>query len=188
MAVFKQTSFIGGALSPSLEGRTDYEKRLAGARRIHNFFVTPYGSLRRRPGIRYEADVYTNYFAGPQPSTTNRRTRLLVFREPDNTDTLIVLSHLYGVALRGGNARRIRSFTTPWEGRHLNPSPIGATSPGIKWSQTGNRILVTHPEYTPTYIVKNQDSSWSTVLGDATVEEVNSSEFLADYVLPGSGE
>ena len=57
MATFRQTSFIGGQLSASLEGRTDYDKRLAGARLIRNFFVTLYGTLRRRPGIRLTETV-----------------------------------------------------------------------------------------------------------------------------------
>ena len=58
MATFRQSSFIGGMLSPSLEGRTDYDKRLAGARRIENFIVSRFGTLRRRAGMQFMTNAY----------------------------------------------------------------------------------------------------------------------------------
>ena len=186
MSVYRQNSFIGGMLSPSLEGRTDYEKRLAGARIIENFFVTPYGTLRRRPGMRYVADIYTHLsrFGPEDVSASDRAARLLTFRGADNVDVLIVLSHLAGVAMRNGDAEDIKSFVTPWKGRDLAPDPHDGTRPGVKWSQSGNNILVTHPAYRPRYIRAPSDESaeWLVVDGSVPLDALNAGSFFGNYI------
>lgn len=191
MAVYRQTSFVGGMLSPSLEGRTDYKKRLAGARLIHNFLVTPYGTLRRRPGIRYAADVYgSRSNINPTNPTTladgNAQARLIQFRGHDNQDHLIVLTHMKATIINNGDVGNAVTINTPWEGKHLRPDPTDSDKPGVKWSQSGTRLLITHPDYEPTYLVAPQVSggSWAQQRAsavDSTIA-VDSSVFSADYV------
>ena len=190
MATFRQNSFAGGMLSPSLEGRTDNPKRLAGARRIHNFFVTPFGTLRRRPGIRFVDTLYGNdgLLEIALPDSGDRKVRMIDFRGSDNVDVLLVLSHMKGIALRNGSTTGAEPFDTPWQGQHLEPRPFDGTQPGIKWSQSGNRLLVTHPEYQPRYLVapETDADSWTVVLGDTLVDAPELAHFDANYVAAGA--
>ena len=189
MPVFRQNSFVGGALNPSLEGRTDFAKRLAGARRIHNFLVTPYGTLRRRPGFRTVGRLYGSggLLATGSPSAPDLKGRVLTFRDKDNIDVLIVLGHRKGVALRSGRrneaAARTR-FDTPWAGRDLNPDPFDGTKPGIKWAQSGRRLLITHPDYPPLYIIapEREDRDWTTSPAELLLDQLALSQFSAEYV------
>ena len=187
MATFRQTSFIGGQLSGSLEGRTDYDKRLAGARLIRNFFVTPYGTLRRRPGIQFTRAVYgPGGLNSTSPTSADAQTRLVTFRGRGNTDTLLVFSHRAVYAIPNGDTAATRLITPqpPWRGRYLNPDPSRGDRPGIKWSQSGNRLLVTHPLYEPQYIVEPEvpGGEWALVPGDTLVDAPALSTFAAEYV------
>ncbi|MDR2820961.1 MAG: hypothetical protein LBB60_10600 [Desulfovibrio sp.] len=48
-------SFIGGLLSPTLEGRVDFAKYGVGLRICRNFIVPPTGGIYKRPGMRFVA-------------------------------------------------------------------------------------------------------------------------------------
>ena len=45
-------SFNAGELSPKMLGRNDVSQYGKGCEKLKNFFVTPYGSVERRPGTR----------------------------------------------------------------------------------------------------------------------------------------
>ena len=190
MATFRQDSFAGGMLSPSLEGRTDFDKRLTGARVIRNFFITPYGTLRRRPGVRFVRNIYGGNapLSSATPAGQDNAVRLVTFRGRGNTDTLLIFAHnrVYAAPngdLSSGAVKLVTPGAAPWRGRDLNPNAaIGA--PGIKWSQVGNRLLVTHPSYEPQYIVEPETpgGEWTRVRGDTLVDAPDLSTFTAEYV------
>jgi len=46
-------TFAGGELAPDLDGRTDYQKYPTGASLLENFWVTRYGGIANRPGMRF---------------------------------------------------------------------------------------------------------------------------------------
>ena len=48
-------SFNGGAVSPLLEARTDYQKYSSSCRTVENMLVDTMGAAVRRPGTRYVA-------------------------------------------------------------------------------------------------------------------------------------
>ena len=194
MATYRQSSFEGGMLSPSLEGRTDFDKRLAGARRIHNFIVTPFGTLRRRAGIRFLAEVFARpgQSAGAHLSSQSRpaagddAVRLITFRNRDSEDTLLVLAHHTCRAIPNGILAASHEFSTPWPGSALTPDPFDGSKPGIKWSQSGNRILVTHPDYEPTYLIApTEGTQWRTGSGADLVSAPEVSSFTAEYIAAG---
>ena len=53
-------SFIGGLLTPKLEGKVDYAKYGVGCRILENFIVTPTGGIYKRPGTHFVAKAKTN--------------------------------------------------------------------------------------------------------------------------------
>ena len=58
MGVYQtQTNFTAGELSPLLDLRFDFNKYANGAKYIENFVPLPQGGVRRRPGLRYVAEV-----------------------------------------------------------------------------------------------------------------------------------
>lgn len=50
LSSFIQSSFAAGEISPDLSGRVDIAKYQSGLSRCRNFIVTPYGSVKNRPG------------------------------------------------------------------------------------------------------------------------------------------
>lgn len=52
-----QTSFIAGEITPRVRGRLDFENFFRGADELLNFIVLPHGSISRRPGTRFVAEV-----------------------------------------------------------------------------------------------------------------------------------
>lgn len=53
----RQQSFAGGELSPDLWARTEYDRYLAGGRRLRNMIVTPLGSALNRAGTQYVSET-----------------------------------------------------------------------------------------------------------------------------------
>jgi len=54
------TNFTGGQLSDRMEGRTDFQKYFSGCKTLENFIVQPHGSVTRRPGTTFVAEVKTS--------------------------------------------------------------------------------------------------------------------------------
>jgi len=63
------TNFTGGQLSDRMEGRTDFQKYFSGCKTLENFIVQPHGSVTRRPGTTFAAEV----------KTSANKTRLIPF-------------------------------------------------------------------------------------------------------------
>jgi hypothetical protein len=63
------TNFTGGQLSDRMEGRTDFQKYFSGCKTLENFIVQPHGSVTRRPGTTFAAEV----------KTSSLKTRLIPF-------------------------------------------------------------------------------------------------------------
>lgn len=52
-----QPAFISGLLDDSLTVRIDLAKRASGCRSLENFIVLPHGGVRRRPGLKFIAEI-----------------------------------------------------------------------------------------------------------------------------------
>lgn len=50
---YLQASFVGGELSPRLDGRADISKFRAGARTVENFIILAHGGAKKRSGTRF---------------------------------------------------------------------------------------------------------------------------------------
>ena len=153
MAVVRQNSFAGGMLSRSLEGRDDLDRRRAGARLIENFIVTPYGSLRKRPGL----DVY--WTEGSIPG------RLVAFRAREQSQYLLAFYNYFVRIFFGlnpnGNAHQLFRLNTPWSFQELAPRINDPAKPGIKWVQDLDRLIVTHPTHAPRVITRVTHENWT---------------------------
>ena len=151
MAVVRQNSFGGGMMSRSLEGRDDVEKRRQGARRIENFIVTPYGSLRKRPG-------FTSVPTFSLPAHPGHGSRLVGFRSTSSSHYLLLFTNFNLHVLFNGTV--IRELGSPWSGLDIMPDPNDPAKPGIKWVQDLDKLLVTHPNYEPRVITRRAHRDW----------------------------
>lgn len=149
MSTARQNSFLGGMLSPLLEGRDDFKRTKDGARIIRNFLVTSYGSLVKRPGTRYIADAQ-------EGGRTDQYgvTRLYTFAISRSEEYVLEFTHLKCRVYVDGRAEEI--FDTPYSGEDLISDPLNDSRPGLKFAQNQNRLLITHPEYKPRILTRLQ--------------------------------
>lgn len=80
-----QTSFIAGEITPRVRGRLDFENFFKGADELLNFIVLPHGSISRRPGTRFVAEV----------KNSSLFTRLLPFTFSSDQAYIIEAGNLY---------------------------------------------------------------------------------------------
>ena len=52
-----QANFTAGEIAPTLLARDDVQQYASGASKLRNVVVTPHGGVRRRPGLRYDAEL-----------------------------------------------------------------------------------------------------------------------------------
>jgi hypothetical protein len=57
-----QANFTAGEIAPTLLARDDIQQYAAGASKLRNVVVTPHGGVRRRPGLRYDAELQKGSF------------------------------------------------------------------------------------------------------------------------------
>ena len=80
-------SFNAGELSPWLDGRIDLEKYGAGCRKLDNFLLTPYGGVRRRPGLQWVAELVS------EPGVASTRVgRLIPFQFSATVNYMLLLN------------------------------------------------------------------------------------------------
>ena len=80
-------SFNAGELSPWLDGRIDLEKYGAGCRKLDNFLLTPYGGVRRRPGLQWVDELES------EPGVASTRVgRLIPFQFSATVNYMLLLN------------------------------------------------------------------------------------------------
>ena len=80
-----QTSFNAGELSPSLEGRTDFQKYASGCRQLENFLPTVQGGVVKRSGTRFLKEV----------KDSSKETRLIPFEFSTTQGYILEFGHQY---------------------------------------------------------------------------------------------
>ena len=50
-------AFNAGELSPKMLSRSDVSQYSKGCRKLENFIVTPYGSVEKRPGLKFVSET-----------------------------------------------------------------------------------------------------------------------------------
>jgi hypothetical protein len=140
MPPIRQTSFAAGELSPSLWARDDFDKYSAGARRLHNFVPTPWGSAANRPGTRYAGETYGNGQARLIPFTFSETdTLMLVFTDQLlRFYTLDPVTGLPGVVLK---QLATTVYDTPYVAAPPPSWAVGATVTILE----GNGIFIGSP-------------------------------------------
>lgn len=131
-----KTSFTGGCISPDLLGRGDLASFENGALDLTNVLIQPTGGVSRRPGTGHIALV-------PGPG------RLIGFTfNTEQTHLLVLTDHLLSVF--GGDVLQA-TLPTPWSLTQLS---------NLNWAQSGDVLLVCHPDVEPRRISRTGPGVW----------------------------
>jgi hypothetical protein len=136
-AFISQTNFSAGELDPRMLGRTDLRSFENGAAKLRNVVVETTGGVRRRPGMAYVASA-----AGPG--------RLVDLEIGPGLAYLLAFSDAQVDVFRDGVLRA--TVATPWAEEQLGQ---------IAWAQSGDSLLVTHPDVPPQQLKRASDTVWT---------------------------
>ncbi|MFV3074658.1 hypothetical protein [Niveispirillum fermenti] len=132
-----KTSFTGGCVSPDLLGRGDLAAFENGALALTNVLIEPTGGVRRRPGTGFIARA-------PGPG------RLIAFTfNTEQTHLLVLTDRLLSVF---GDDSLQATLPAPWTLAQL---------PGLNWAQSGDVLLVCHPDVPPRRISRRGPGQWT---------------------------
>lgn len=131
-----KTSFTAGELSDDLLGRTDLRAYENGARRLRNVFILPTGGVSRRAGLRFV-------------DTARGPGRLISFEfNVEQVYLLVLADQVLDIYFQG---TRIATLSTPW-----SLAQIGQ----LNWTQSGDTLLVVHPDVHPKRLTRLADGRW----------------------------
>ncbi|MBE6449231.1 MAG: hypothetical protein E7013_00830 [Alphaproteobacteria bacterium] len=142
-----KTNFTAGAVSLDLLGRTDLSAYDNGALELKNVFISPIGGIERRAGLRY-IDTIDNAY------------RLIAFAFNTAQTYLCVLGNAFIKVYKNENL--IQTLSTPWQTDDI---------PHLRWTQSADTLLLTHPDYEPMMMTRQNDesfvlSNWVFDMGD----------------------
>lgn len=139
MSSFRQMSFAGGELAPTLWGRSDLAKYAVGLKKCRNFFITKHGAASTRAGTTY---------VGATKTTATCRLIPFVYSDAPDLSWVLEFGNLY-----------IRFWWVMGDQTTLNPNPDGsgileittpyttADLPFLKYAQQGAVMTICHPSY-----------------------------------------
>ncbi len=123
------TNFTGGQLSDRMEGRTDFQKYFSGCKTLENFIVQPHGSVTRRPGTTFVAEV----------KTSSAKTRLIPFEFSTEQSYALEFGNQY-IRFYKDNGAVLEANKTITGITQANPGVVTATAHGY---DNGDTIVIT---------------------------------------------
>ena len=130
------TAFNSGELSPACEGRTELKQYATGCYKLENFIPMVQGPARRRPGMKYIAEV----------ANSAHRTALMEFvRSPQVAFVLEWGDHYVRFYQNGAPVMAPNGFPGTW-----NPTLGGTTiDGGVTWTNEGQAVW--QPNFAETF-------------------------------------
>ncbi len=132
-----KTNFTAGEVSADLLGRTDLSAYDNGAMELKNVFISPIGGVRRRSGLRYI-------------DTAAGAVRLLSFAFNTEQTYLFVLGDKFIRIYK--NETLLQTLVTPWSGTEVKC---------LRWTQSADTLLLTHPAHPPKRITRQANETFS---------------------------
>ena len=182
-----QTNFSTGELDPLLRSRVDLAQYNNALSKATNVVVQPQGGLRRRPGLKYLAELPNS----STPSVANG-VRLVPFEFSVDDSYMLCFtpSRMYvfkdGVQITGINAG-----ANPY----LSTSITGAMLSDICWTQSADTMIIVHPDLQPVKLVRgatNSDWTITTITFDSipkyafTMTVTSSTTLSAGHLTPSA--
>lgn len=139
--------FNSGELSPKVYTRSDIDKHKSGCKTLLNFVPLPQGGVQRRPGFQFIASAKNN----------NVNTRLIPFQF--SATQAYMTCHQNGtmrVFKDGGQVLGANNaayeLATPY---------LAADLPYLQFTQSYDKLFVTHQNYFPREITRTDHNNWT---------------------------
>ena len=136
-----QSSFNSGEWAPQLYARVDMQKYRSGAALLQNFFVDYRGGASTRMGTQFVAAAYDS----------THPIRLIKFQAGFNVGYVLEFGQYYMRAIYQGAVVAGSLISTPYTGADLAL---------LKFSQTGNIMILTHANYVPYSLTYISSTNW----------------------------
>jgi len=157
-----QTNFSTGELDPLLRSRVDLAQYNNALSKATNVVVQPQGGLRRRPGLKYLAELPNS----STPSVANG-VRLVPFEfSVDDSYMLCFTPSRMYVFKDGVQITAINGGANAY----LSTSITGAMLSDICWTQSADTMIIVHPDLQPVKLVRgatNADWTMTTITFDS---------------------
>ena len=157
-----QTNFSTGELDPLLRSRVDLAQYNNALSKATNVVVQPQGGLRRRPGLKYLAELPNS----STPSAANG-VRLVPFEfSVDDSYMLCFTPSRMYVFKDGVQITAINGGANDY----LATSITGAMLSDICWTQSADTMIIVHPDLQPVKLVRgatNADWTMTTITFDS---------------------
>lgn len=145
-----QTSFSTGELDPLLRARIDLAQYNNALAKATNVVVQPQGGIRRRPGLKYMAEL---------PSAVSNGVRLVPFEfSVDDSYMLCFTDQRMYVFKDGVQITNINGSGNPY----LTTSITAAMLSSIVWTQSADTMIVVQENLQPHRLVRGAtDANWT---------------------------
>lgn len=145
-------SFNGGEIGPQLAMRSELEPYKKSCLTLNNFLPTPYGTIQRRPGMRWRTWLNSRDAVREFPFQYNDQTVYRVAVLANGTFTVMRAGGDFN-SISGQNALVFSSDA----GLH---SYTAAMLPEIYYFQSGDVIFMFHTGHPPMRIERHADDDW----------------------------
>ena len=182
-----QTNFSTGELDPLLRSRVDLAQYNNALSKATNVVVQPQGGLRRRPGLKYLAELPNS----STPSAANG-VRLVPFEfSVDDSYMLCFTPSRMYVFKDGVQITAINGGANDY----LATSITGAMLSDICWTQSADTMIIVHPDLQPVKLVRgatNADWTMTTITFDSipkyafTMTVTSSTTLSAGHLTPSA--
>lgn len=143
MPLFRQESFAGGEIAPSLWGRSGVDKYQTALASCRNLLPIKHGAAQTRPGTKYMECLGLTVEAGGQPH------RLIPFVLSNTVAYVLAFSEYMYEVVKNGTVIHVN-----WA-----PYPAAALSK-LKFAQLGRVMTICHPDFYPYELTCYDDTNW----------------------------
>lgn len=156
MARFRsiKSSFLGGELSPKVDGRVDLPQYLQGCRELKNMVTMPEGGVTRRPGSQLI------FYATGADANTATRVVPFVFSESEAYWVLLLeggIATVYSTSLTDSATSGTLRANQPTIHGIIGtlPSWTETELAEIQYAQSGDVLVLCHPNHPPVVIQRD---------------------------------
>jgi len=169
-----QTNFSTGELDPLLRSRIDLAQYNNALAKATNVVVQPQGGIRRRPGLKYIAEL---------PNTAANGVRLVPFEfSVDDSYMLCFVNERMYVFKDGVQITAINGGANPYLTTTITSAMLGQ----LNWTQSADTMFIVHPDLAPVKLVRGgSDSSWT--ISTYTFSSIPKYAFTLTVTTPTSG-
>ena len=169
-----QTSFSTGELDPLLRARVDLAQYNNALAKATNVVVQPQGGLRRRPGLKYMAEL---------PSAASSGVRLVPFEFSVTDSYMLCFTNQRMYVFKDGvQITNINGSGNPY----LTTSITSAMLSSLVWTQSADTMILVQEDLQPQRLVRGAtDASWT--ISTITFDSIPKYAFTMTVTTPAVG-